>query len=99
MQSNITDHESAKIQGPHGVIQGYNGLAVADSENQVIGAANVAGAVYEGNLLPDMLDQVQATMQTISGKEEPLEHATVRATPVISARRIWKKRRNAMLLC
>jgi transposase len=48
-RSNITDNESAKIKGPHGVIQGYNGIAVADGANQVIVAADVAGSVYEGN--------------------------------------------------
>jgi hypothetical protein len=31
VQSNITDNESALIKGPHGYIQGYNGIAVADS--------------------------------------------------------------------
>ena len=34
IKSNITDNESGKIKGPHGVIQGYNGIAVADSKNQ-----------------------------------------------------------------
>jgi hypothetical protein len=43
---NITDEESAKIKSPHGYIQGYNGIAVADSKNQVIVAAerSVRGA-------------------------------------------------------
>lgn len=77
VQSNITDNESAKIKGPHGVIQGYNGIAVADSANQVIVAADVVGSVHEGNVLPDMLDELKGTMQTITGKEEPLENATV----------------------
>jgi hypothetical protein len=36
VKSNITDNESATIKGPHGVIQGYNGIAVADEKNQVI---------------------------------------------------------------
>jgi len=33
IKSNITDNESGKIKGPHGVIQGYNGIAVADSKS------------------------------------------------------------------
>ena len=37
VQSNITDNESAKIKGPHGYIQGYNGIAIADSGSQIIG--------------------------------------------------------------
>jgi hypothetical protein len=47
IQSNITDNESAKIKGPHGVIQGYNGIAVADCKNQVIVA--VEAVVREAN--------------------------------------------------
>ena len=77
VQSNITDNESAKIKGPHGVIQGYNGIAVVDGANQVIVAADVAGSVYEGKVLPAMLDELQAAMQTITGKDEPLAKAAV----------------------
>jgi hypothetical protein len=39
INSNITDNESALIKGPHGYIQGYNGIAIADSKSQVIVAA------------------------------------------------------------
>jgi transposase len=42
VKSNVTDNESGKIKGPHGMIQGYNGLAVADSKSQVIVAANAS---------------------------------------------------------
>ncbi|WP_052297713.1 transposase [Leadbettera azotonutricia] len=48
VKSNITDNESGKIKGPHGYIQGYNGLAVADSKNQVIIAADANGSAAEG---------------------------------------------------
>ena len=50
VKSNITDNGSGKIKGPHGVIQGYNGLAVADDKNQIIIAANAYGTVAEGQL-------------------------------------------------
>jgi transposase len=79
IQSNITDNESAKILGPHGVIQGYNGIAVADSENQVIVAAEVFGSVYEGEQFPHMLDEVEKNMAEITGKEEPLKGKTILA--------------------
>jgi hypothetical protein len=39
IKSNITDRESGKITGAHGYIEGYKGIAVADSANQVIVAA------------------------------------------------------------
>ena len=36
VKSNVTDNESGKLNGPHGVIPGYDGLAVADRKQQVI---------------------------------------------------------------
>ncbi|GHV92399.1 hypothetical protein AGMMS50268_29020 [Spirochaetia bacterium] len=74
---NNTDNKSAKIKRPHGIIQGYNGIAVADVENQVIAAADVAGSVHEGDLLSGMIDELKITMQNITGKKEPLESATI----------------------
>jgi stalled ribosome alternative rescue factor ArfA len=79
VQSNITDNESAKIQGPHGVIQGYNGIAVADSKNQVIIAAEVFGSVYEGEQFPHMLEELEKSMEEITGKAEPLKKKTILA--------------------
>ena len=35
-KSNITDNESAKMISPHGMIQGYNGVALVDSKCQII---------------------------------------------------------------
>jgi len=79
IQSNITDNESGKIQGPHGVIQGYNGIAVADSKNQIIVAANAYGTVAEGQFLPEMLEKTEANMREVRGKEYPLKGATLLA--------------------
>jgi transposase len=73
IKSNVTDNESGKIQGPHGVIQGYNGIAVADSENQVIVAANAYGSVSEGQYFPEMLERTEASMRQVKGKEDPLK--------------------------
>lgn len=36
VKSNITDNESAKMKTSHGVIQGYTGVAAADSQHQVV---------------------------------------------------------------
>jgi transposase len=74
IQSNITDNESGKIKGPHGVIQGYNGIAVADSKNQVIVAANAYGSVSEGQFFPEMLEKTERNMRAIKG-ENPLKGA------------------------
>jgi transposase len=72
IQSNVTDNESGKIKGPHGVIQGYNGLAVADSKNQVIVAANAYGTVAEGQYFKEMLNKTERSMRSIIG-ENPLK--------------------------
>ena len=72
IQSNITDNESGKIMGPHGVIQGYNGIAVADSKNQVIVAANAYGSVSEGQFFPEMLERTERSMRAVKG-ENPLK--------------------------
>jgi len=79
IKSNITDNESAFIMGPHGYIQGYNGIAAADSGNQVIIAAEAVGSGAEGNSLPKMLDSLNENMKTITGKKEPLKRALVTA--------------------
>jgi hypothetical protein len=77
VKSNITDNESAKIKGAHGYIQGYNGIAVGDSKNQVIVAAEAFGSGSESEYFSGMLDNLNKTMKDLSGKEEPLEDAIV----------------------
>jgi hypothetical protein len=77
VKSNITDNESAKMKGAHGYIQGYKGIAVADSKNQVIVAAEAFGSGNESEYFPGMLDKLKETMKDLSGKEEPLEESIV----------------------
>jgi transposase len=77
IKSNITDNESAKIKGPHGYIQGYNGIAIADSTNQVIVAAEAFGSGSESEHFPRMLDKLNETMKELSGKKKPLKKAVV----------------------
>jgi len=74
VQSNITDNESARIKGPHGYIQGYNGIAVADSGNQIIVCAQASGASESGNF-PKMLENLEENMKAITGKKKPLKGA------------------------
>jgi transposase len=77
IQSNVTDNESAKIKGPHGVIQGYTGIAAADGKKQVIVVAEAYGTDYEGGEFAPMLDNVRETMEDLTGEEKPLEKALV----------------------
>jgi hypothetical protein len=79
IKSNVTDNESGKIKGPHGVIQGYNGIAVADSKNQVIVAAGAYGSVYEGQYFPAMLEKTERSMRMIKGEENPLNRTKILA--------------------
>jgi transposase len=77
VESNITDNESARIKGPHGYIQGYNGIAVADSGSQVIVTAEVIGSGPESGCFPAMLDSLEESMESATGKREPLKKAIV----------------------
>ena len=70
IKSNITDNESGKIQGPHGVIQGYNGIAVADSKKQVIVAGNAYGTAAEGQTFSEMLERTERSMREVKGGGE-----------------------------
>ena len=79
IKSNITDNESGTIKGPHGIIQGYNGIAVTDSKNQVIVAAKAYGSVYEGQYFPEMLEKTERSMREVKGKENPLKGAIILA--------------------
>ena len=81
VQSNITDNESAKIKSSKGVIQGCNGIAVADEKNQVIIAAETFGRGQEQRFFKPLLDQTEENLKTITGNKEdnPLEGKTILA--------------------
>ena len=55
-QSNITDNESAKMKTSHGVIQGYNGMAIVDARTQVVVHAEAFGSGHEHELLIPMIE-------------------------------------------
>ena len=77
IQTNVTDPQSAKIKGPHGYIQGYNGITIADSGNQVIVCAKAIGYGAESGSFPEMLEELEENMQLITGKEKPIAKALV----------------------
>jgi transposase len=66
IQSNVTDNESAKIKGPHGIIQGYSGIAAADAEAGVIVAAEAFGTDCEGGAFPGMPGNLKEALHEIS---------------------------------
>jgi hypothetical protein len=69
VKSNITDNESAKMKTSHGVIQGYNGVAVVDDKHQVIVHAEAFGAAQEHDLLKPMIEGTKENFEEI-GKED-----------------------------
>jgi len=60
-QSNITDNESAKMKTTHGVIQGYNGLALVDAKHQIVVHAEAFGSGHEHDLLQPMIEAAKKT--------------------------------------
>ena len=58
-KSNITDPQSAKMSTSHGVIQGYNGVAVVDEKHQIIVNAEAHGEGQEAHLLQPMLESTR----------------------------------------
>ena len=68
VKSNVTDNESAMIHSSKGYLQGYIGIAVSDSKNQVIVAAEAVGTANEGEHLPDLIDQTLDNLEKASVK-------------------------------
>jgi transposase len=70
VKSNITDNESAKMKTSHGVIQGYDGLAVVDGKHQVIVHAEAFGAAQEHDLLIPMIEGTRENFEAIGNKKD-----------------------------
>jgi len=75
VKSNITDNESAKMKTSHGVIQGYNGVAVVDDKTQVIVHAEAFGAAQEHDLLQPMIEGVKENFKEIGNKQDVFKKA------------------------
>jgi len=73
VKSNITDNESAKMKTSHGVIQGYNGVAVVDEKTQVIVHAEAFGAAQEHDLLKPMIEGTRENFKKIGNKQDVFE--------------------------
>jgi transposase len=75
VKTNITDPESAYIKSSHGYIQGYNGIIIADSVNQVIVSSEAIGSGPESGCFPKMLDSLEENIKKVCGKNEPLKES------------------------
>jgi transposase len=64
-KSNVTDPESAKMSTSHGVIQGYNGVAVVDERHQIVVHAQALGEGQENHLLEPMVKATRENFEAI----------------------------------
>ena len=78
-KSNITDPESAKMSTGHGVIQGYNGVAVVDEKHQIIVNAQAYGEGQEAHLLQPMLESTREGLKAAKISRDVFEQAKVTA--------------------
>ncbi|MGH3054816.1 MAG: transposase, partial [Gaiellaceae bacterium] len=78
-KSNITDPDSAKMATAHGVIQGYNGVAVVDGRHQIVVHAAALGEGQENHLLEPMVQATQETFKAIGYAQEVFAKAVLTA--------------------
>ncbi|HEX9627789.1 MAG TPA: IS1182 family transposase [Acidiferrobacterales bacterium] len=67
---NITDPDSAKMSTNHGVIQGYNGIAVVDAQHQIVVTAEAHGEGQEAHLLAPMIESTRHQCQAAGIAED-----------------------------
>jgi transposase len=79
LKSNITDNESAKMKTSHGVIQGYDGVAVVDGKHQVIVHAEAFGAAQEHELLIPMVEGTRENFEAIGNKKDVFKEVKLTA--------------------
>jgi hypothetical protein len=79
VKSNITDNESAKMKTSHGVIQGYDGVAVVDGKHQVIVHAEAFGVAQEHDLLLPMIEGTRENFEAIGSKRDVFKEAKLTA--------------------
>jgi transposase len=79
VHSNITDNESAHMTTSHGVLQGYNGVAMVDSKHQVVVAAEAFGHIAEGHTLVSMVNQTIDNMKEVGVETKDLKSSLVLA--------------------
>ena len=75
IKSNITDNDSAKMKTSHGVIQGYDGVAMVDEKHQVTVHAEVFGEAQEQDLLLPMIEGTEEEFRAIGGPAHIFEKA------------------------
>jgi len=62
MKSNMTDNESAKMITPHGMVRGFNGLALVDAKHQIIVHPEAFGQNSEHDFLKPMIESAKENL-------------------------------------
>lgn len=65
MKSIITDNEGAKLVSSHGVIQGYNGIAIVDEQRQIVVDAQAFGDGHEAAHVTEIIESIKKTFVAI----------------------------------
>ena len=78
-KTNITDPDSAKMATNHGVIQGYNGIAVVDAQHQIVVTAEAHGEGQEAHLLAAMIEATRAQCRAAGIAEDVFEKTKLTA--------------------
>lgn len=79
LKSNLIDNESAKMKTTHGVIQGYDGVAVVDAKHQVVVHAEAFGVPQEHSLLEPMIEGVRENFAATGRKADIFSTAKLTA--------------------
>ena len=79
IKSNITDNESATMKTSHGVIQGYDGVAVVDDKHQIVVHAEAFGAPQEQDLLQPMVEGARENLTAIGSDPDVFEKTKLTA--------------------
>jgi transposase len=78
-QSNVTDNESAKMKSSHGVIQGYNGIAMVDAKHQIIVGAEAFGQGHDTDLLKPAIETAMENLKSTGQSVTSLKGTVVTA--------------------
>lgn len=73
------DPDSTKMATNHGVIQGYNGIAVVDATHQIVVTAEAHGEGPEAHLLAPMIESTRAQYQSAGIDDDIFEKTTLTA--------------------
>jgi len=78
-KSNLTDTKSAKMKRAHGVMQGYDGVAVGDTKQQVIVHAEAFGPPQAHELLEPLGQGTRENFQALGAQGDSFEKTKLTA--------------------